>query len=86
MLVEQSILSIIFHLDGEKFEGIHDRGNFDLSNHSRQSQKELSLKDPENQSNHIPYVIETSVGVERTFLAFALRCLRESRRWQRRKF
>ena len=58
-----------FPFGWREIEGIHDRGNFDLSNHSRQSQKELSLKDPENQSNHIPYVIETSVGVERTFLA-----------------
>jgi len=58
-----------FPFGWKEIEGIHDRGNFDLSNHSRQSQKELSCKGSEDQSSYIPYIIETSVGVERTFLA-----------------
>ncbi len=61
-----------FPFGWREIEGIHDRGDFDLSNHSRQSQRELSYKDPESQLSYIPYVIETSVGVERTF--FALLC------------
>lgn len=47
-----------------ELEGIANRGNFDLTNHSNASQEELKL------NGSIPHVIEPSVGVDRAFLAF----------------
>jgi len=52
-----------------EIEGIHNRGDWDLKNHSKSSGKDLSYTD-ENGSKYHPYVIETSVGVERSLFAF----------------
>ena len=52
-----------------EIEGIHNRGDWDLKNHSRYSGKDLSYTD-ENGSKYYPYIIETSVGVERSLFAF----------------
>ena len=49
--------------------GIADRTNYDLSQHSKFSGKELSYLDPETNEKYIPYCVEPSVGVERLFLA-----------------
>jgi glycyl-tRNA synthetase len=49
-----------------EFEGIHHRGDFDLKNHN------LSYKDPETGEEYIPWVIETSGGVDRATLFFLL--------------
>ena len=54
----------------QEIEGIHNRGDWDLSRHSKFSGKDLSYTDPETGKKFIPYVIETSVGVERSLLAF----------------
>ena len=48
--------------------GIADRTDYDLSQHSRFSGKELSYLDPETGEKYIPYCVEPSVGVERLFL------------------
>ena len=53
----------------KELEGIHSRTNFDLSQHERYSGKKLRYFDPESNENYIPYVIETSIGVDRMFLA-----------------
>ena len=50
-------------------EGIHSRTNFDLSQHEKYSGKKLRYFDPELNDNYVPYVIETSIGVDRMFLA-----------------
>ena len=52
-----------------EIEGIHNRGDWDLKNHSKYSGKDLSYTD-ENGSKYYPYIIETSVGVERSLFAF----------------
>jgi glycyl-tRNA synthetase len=49
-------------------EGIHSRTDFDLKNHQEYSKKKLQYFDPEINQNYIPYVIETSIGLDRTVL------------------
>ena len=48
--------------------GIADRTDYDLSQHSKYSGKELTYLDPETNEKYIPYCVEPSVGVERLFL------------------
>lgn len=48
--------------------GIADRTNYDLSQHSKYSGKDLDYLDPETNERYIPYCVEPSVGVERLFL------------------
>lgn len=53
----------------KEVEGIHSRTNFDLSNHEKYSGKKLQYFDPELNESYVPYVIETSIGVDRMFLS-----------------
>jgi glycyl-tRNA synthetase len=53
----------------KELEGIHSRTDFDLRNHEAFSGKKLQVFDPESNSSYIPYVVETSVGLDRLFLA-----------------
>lgn len=53
----------------KELEGIHSRTDFDLSRHQEFSGKKITYFDPESQESYVPYVIETSVGLDRTFLA-----------------
>jgi glycyl-tRNA synthetase len=58
-----------FPFGWQEIEGIHDRGDFDLSRHSEFSGKDLAVSDPETKERYLPVVIETSVGIDRTCLA-----------------
>lgn len=53
----------------KELEGIHSRTDFDLAAHEKFSGKKLRYFDPELNESYIPYVIETSIGLDRTFLA-----------------
>ncbi len=53
----------------KELEGIHSRTDFDLIQHQEFSGKKLQSFDPETQASYVPYVLETSVGLDRTFLA-----------------
>ena len=53
----------------KEIEGIHSRTDFDLSNHEKLSKKKLQYFDNELNKNYVPFVVETSVGADRTFLA-----------------
>lgn len=53
----------------KEVEGVHARGNYDLSQHTKFSGKDLSYTDPQTGKKYIPHVIEASVGVARTVLA-----------------
>ena len=53
----------------KELEGVHSRGNFDLSQHEEFSKKKLRYFDPEINESYIPNVVETSIGVDRMFLA-----------------
>ncbi len=53
----------------KEVEGIHSRTDFDLSSHQKYSGKKLQYFDPELNESYVPYVIETSIGVDRMFLS-----------------
>ncbi|MDR2868251.1 MAG: glycine--tRNA ligase [Bacteroidales bacterium] len=53
----------------KELEGIHSRTDYDLSQHEKYSGKKLRYFDPETNESYVPYVIETSIGVDRMFLA-----------------
>jgi glycyl-tRNA synthetase len=53
----------------KELEGIHSRTDFDLASHEKYSGKKLQYFDPERGENYVPYVLETSVGLDRMFLA-----------------
>ena len=53
----------------KEVEGIHSRTDFDLSSHEKFSGKKIQYFDPELNQSYVPYVIETSIGVDRTFLS-----------------
>lgn len=53
----------------KELEGIHNRSDYDLSQHSKFSGEDLSYRDPYTNEKYTPWIIETSVGLDRTFLA-----------------
>lgn len=53
----------------KELEGIHSRTDFDLGNHEKFSGKKLQYFDPELNQSYVPYVVETSIGLDRMFLA-----------------
>jgi glycyl-tRNA synthetase len=53
----------------KELEGIHSRTDFDLSQHQKFSGRKMQYFDPETNESYIPYVVETSIGLDRTFLA-----------------
>ncbi len=57
-----------FPFGWKEFEGVHNRTDFDLSRHQEQSGKRLEYIDPTSNERYIPFVIETSMGVDRTVL------------------
>jgi len=57
-----------FPFGWKELEGIAHRGNFDLTQHSQHSGKELGVFDDETKQTYIPHVVECSVGVDRLFL------------------
>ena len=61
----------------KELEGIHSRTDFDLSDHERYSGKKLQYFDSERNESYVPYVVETSVGLDRLFLALFSHCLKD---------
>ena len=53
----------------KELEGIHSRTDFDLGNHQKLSGKKIQYFDPELGESYVPYCVETSIGVDRMFLA-----------------
>ncbi|MFH1714184.1 MAG: glycine--tRNA ligase [Candidatus Nealsonbacteria bacterium] len=62
-----------FPFGWHEIEGVHNRGDYDLSNHSKSSGQELKYE------GCYPYIIETSVGADRSFLAFLIDSYKEAR-------
>ena len=60
-----------------ELEGIARRGDYDLRRHQEMSGKDLQYTDPSTGSRFLPYVVEPSLGVDRTFLALLLDAYRE---------
>jgi glycyl-tRNA synthetase len=61
----------------KELEGIHSRTDFDLKAHEEFSGKKLQFFDPELNKSYVPYVIETSIGLDRMFLAVFSKALEE---------
>jgi glycyl-tRNA synthetase len=61
----------------KELEGIHSRTDFDLSKHQEFSGKKLQYFDTEENKNYVPYVVETSIGLDRMFLAIFSNSLKE---------
>jgi glycyl-tRNA synthetase len=61
----------------KELEGIHSRTDFDLGNHEKFSGRKLQYFDPETQESYVPYVLETSIGLDRMFLAVFSNSLQE---------
>jgi glycyl-tRNA synthetase len=61
----------------QEIEGIHNRGDFDLGRHQEYSSKKLEYFDQPNNKRYLPYVIETSVGADRSTLAALVNAYRE---------
>jgi glycyl-tRNA synthetase len=61
----------------KELEGIHSRTDFDLKAHEEHSGRKLQFFDPERNENYVPYVVETSVGLDRLFLSIFSHCLRD---------
>lgn len=73
-----------FPIGFKELEGIHSRTDFDLKNHQQYSKKKMQYYDNELNpdtgkpyGNYIPYVIETSIGLDRMFLAVLSHCYEE---------
>ena len=58
-----------FPMGFKELEGIHSRTDFDLKAHEEFSGKKLRYHDPELNESYVPYVVETSIGLDRQFLA-----------------
>jgi glycyl-tRNA synthetase len=63
----------------KELEGIHSRTDFDLAAHQEYSGKKLQYFDPETNQSYVPYVVETSIGLDRTFLAILSYAYREEK-------
>jgi glycyl-tRNA synthetase len=61
----------------QEIEGVHNRGDFDLTQHQTYSSKKLEYYDQVNNKRYVPYVIETSVGADRVTLAVLVNAYRE---------
>ena len=68
-----------FPIGFKELEGIHSRTDFDLSAHQQYSGKKLQYFDPETNESYVPYVVETSIGLDRTFLAILSHAYREEK-------
>ena len=63
----------------KELEGIHSRTDFDLSNHEKFSNKKLRYFDSQSNESYVPYVVETSIGLDRMFLAIFSNSLLEEK-------
>ena len=63
----------------KEVEGIHSRTNFDLSQHAKFSGRKIVYFDPETNESYTPFVIETSIGVDRMFLSVMCKSYEEEK-------
>ena len=61
----------------KELEGIHSRTDFDLSQHEKFSGRKLQYFDHDTHESYVPYVLETSIGLDRMFLAVFSNSLKE---------
>ncbi|MCR9249671.1 MAG: glycine--tRNA ligase [bacterium] len=68
-----------FPMGFKELEGIHSRTDFDLKAHEEHSGKKLQFFDPVEEKSYVPYVVETSIGLDRMFLAILSSCYKEEK-------
>jgi glycyl-tRNA synthetase len=68
-----------FPIGFKEIEGIHSRTDFDLGAHQKFSGKKLQYFDNDLNESYVPYVVETSIGLDRTFLAVLSHAYREEK-------
>jgi glycyl-tRNA synthetase len=68
-----------FPMGFKELEGIHSRTDFDLKSHEKFSGKKLQYFDSESNQNYVPYVVETSVGLDRMFLSILSTAYKEEK-------
>jgi len=61
----------------KEIEGLHNRGDYDLSQHEKYSGKNLKYRDPDNNEEFVPYIIEASAGLDRNVLTFLVDAYKE---------
>ncbi len=66
---------MIFHFGFKEVEGIHSRTDFDLKQHEAFTGKKLRYFDNESNESYVPYVVETSIGLDRMFLVLMTNAL-----------
>ena len=66
-----------FPFGWKEIEGVHNRGDWDLSSHSKHSGQDLSYFNEETKEKYMPYIIETSAGVDRSLFAFLAQAFNE---------
>jgi glycyl-tRNA synthetase len=66
-----------FPIGFKELEGIHSRTDFDLAAHQQFSGKKMQYYDPDTSESYVPYVVETSIGLDRTFMAILSHAYRE---------
>ena len=70
-------IQYLFPIGWQEVEGIHNRTDFDLSQHQKYSGKKLEYFDQSTRDRYVPYVVETSVGLDRTILMVLCDAYRE---------
>ncbi|MCF8303370.1 MAG: glycine--tRNA ligase [Bacteroidales bacterium] len=68
-----------FPMGFKELEGIHSRTNFDLSAHQNESGRKIQYYDNDTQDSYVPYVVETSIGLDRMFLAIITQAYTEEK-------
>jgi glycyl-tRNA synthetase len=68
-----------FPIGFKELEGIHSRTDFDLGAHQKFSGRKIQYFDPELNEGYVPFVVETSIGLDRTFLAVLSHAYREEK-------
>jgi len=70
-------IEYLFPFGWGEINGTHNRTNYDLSRHQEYSGKSMEYLDPETNEKYIPYIIESTYGLDRTFLAIMFESYRE---------
>ncbi len=70
-------IEFMFPFGFKEIEGVHSRTDYDLGAHQKVSGKKLQYFDPDINESYVPYVVETSIGLDRMFLAVISHALKE---------
>jgi glycyl-tRNA synthetase len=66
-----------FPFGWKELEGVHNRGDFDLSSHAKASGENLEYFDPQTEEHFIPHIVETAAGADRAAFTFLIDAYRE---------